>query len=72
MGLHQHQVGQEVRFFPEQNEMGSRLDRYVISRLLPADTAGNPQYQITQPLGGHVLIVRENQLSLCSPTEHVA
>jgi hypothetical protein len=71
MGLHQYQVGQAVRFFPDWHQVGWRRDRFVVSRLLPADAAGNLQYQITSPAGDRVLIVREDQLSLCIPAEHV-
>jgi hypothetical protein len=67
--LHQYQVGQEVRFSPDHHQMGSRRDRYVISRLLPADAAGNLQYQIRSPAGGQELVVREDQLSLRIPAE---
>ena len=71
MGLHQYQIGQEVRFLPDRHQMGWRLDRLVISRLLPADAVGNLQYQIMSPARDRVLIVREDQLSLCIPAEHV-
>lgn len=71
MGLHQYQVGQEVRFRPNLRQMGSRLDRYVIARILPADNKGYLQYQISPPSGGHALIVREDQISLRHPVDAI-
>jgi hypothetical protein len=62
MGLHRSKIGDEVRCLSDRRPAGSHRDRYVIARLLPADVAGNLQYQITSPAGGQELVVREDKL----------
>jgi len=63
MESHRYTVGARVRVTLHHDPLGSRLDVYTVSRLLPSD-ARMCQYRVKRIPDGQERLVREDQLTI--------
>ena len=70
MTARKYSLGQEVRYWPEPYESGSRGEPHIVTQLLP-EQGGVPLYRIVAQSGGVQRVVVEGQLSPYAPLRAV-